>query len=295
MAKITLFFIFLVVFLQKVYSQCTDAGICTIGKYSSVQLKSKNSAVSFGYIYGYSGQNPDLNGALNDITYGSLKLDADFDILKDSRLLFSIPYTFATGTLGEVNGLGDLLITFTKSITVKKEHVLSFSLGGKFATGKVNSDDSLPQRYMPSLGTNDLMIGANYNYQSYNAGIAYQKPFGRSANYVTRLKRGDDLLFRAGYTQILGNLSVKAEILTILVIQNSSVLDPVGGGESFVVVDGTNEPQVNLLAVVNYLASKNILLSGFGAIPFLQRDYNYDGTKRTLSLGASFSYLFSIK
>ena len=206
-----------------------------------------------------------------------------------------MPYTFVTGPLGEVNGLGDLSITFTKNLTIQKEHMLSFSLGGKLATGKVNSDDSLPQRYMPSLGTNDLLIRANYTYTNYNAGIAYQKPFGRSANYVTRLKRGDGLLFRAGYTQKLGNLSVKAELLTILIIQPSSVLDPVGGGENFVEVDGSNEPQVNLLAVVNYLASKNIMLSGFGAIPFLQRDYNYDGLKRTLSLGASVSYLFNIK
>ncbi len=285
-------FVFIVSF--KLFAQCSDAGICIIGKHYENEFK--NSSASLGYIFGYSGKDPDINGTLNDISFGSINLAAKLDILKDAKLDFNLPYTFITGPLGENNGIGDLSILFTKNFSIKKIHTLSFSVGGKLATGDVNSADSLPQRYMPGLGTNDLIVGASYNYKSYYFGLAYQKPFGRSANYVTRLKRGDDVLIRAGFFEQFNKFGVKAEILTILRIQQSSVLNAADTtGESFIEIDGSNEPQVNLLATVTFQASPEILLTGQGAIPFLTRDYNYDGLKRTISLAASISYLFSLK
>jgi len=284
-----------ILFLNKSYSQCSDAGVCTIGKSHSRQVTSNTSSITLGYVFGSSGKDNDINGVLNDLSFNSIKLDADLDILQNTRLLMSIPYTFITGPLSDVNGLGDLTIAFTRSFAIEKIHTLSFTLGGKLRTGRVNSDDSLPQRYMPSLGTNDLFIGVSYAYTNYSAAVAYQKPFGRSPNFVTRLKRGDDLLLRAGYSQQFGKVNAKAEILTILRIQPSSVLADTVGGENFVEVDGSNEPQVNLLAAVNYQVSKNIAFTGEAAVPFLQRDYNYDGLKRSLSIAVSVSYLFNLR
>ncbi|MCI0448167.1 MAG: hypothetical protein L0Y79_00075 [Chlorobi bacterium] len=279
----------------KIISQCSDAGVCTLGKPHTKHSKQNTSSITFGYVFGSSGKDNDINSALNDLTFSSLKLEADLDILKNTRLLMSVPYTFVNGPLGEVNGLGDLTIALTRSFVIEKSHTLSFTLGGKPRTGRVNSDDSLPQRYMPSLGTNDLLVGASYSYTNYNVAVAYQKPFGRSPNYITRLKRGDDLLLRAGYNQQFGKVNAKAEILTILRIQPSSVLADTIGGENFVEVDGSNEPQVNLLAAVNYLLSSNIAISGEAALPFLQRDYNYDGLKRSFSFSVSIAYLFNLK
>jgi hypothetical protein len=147
---------------------------------------------------------------------------------------------------------------------------------------------------MPGLGTNDLLLGAAYTYSNYYFGIGYQKPFGRSGNFVTRLKRGDDVLVRAGFFEQFKKLGVKAEILTIIKIQPNSVIDPVGTGENFVEIDGSNEPQVNLLATVTYRASKEIGLTGQAAIPFLKRDYNLDGLKRAFSIAGSVSYFFNL-
>lgn len=293
--KPVLALILLTLYSFSLFAQCSDAGICIIGKHHSKEFTGPRSIVSLGYVYGTSGKDADINGALNKLSFGSFKLEADLDVFSSTRLAISIPYTFVTGPLGDNNGTGDLTALVTKSFNIKKIHTLSFSIGGKFATGKVNSNDSLPERYMPGLGTNDLFLGAGYTYSNYYFGVAYQKPFGRSANYVTRLKRGDDVLVRAGFFEQFNKLGIKAEILTILRIQSSSILDPVGTGENFIKIDGSNEVQVNLLATVTYQASREIGLTGQAAIPFLQRNYNYDGLKRTLSLAGSVSYFFNFR
>lgn len=278
-----------------IYSQCSDAGICFTGKTHTREINPNSSSITLGYIYGFSGKDPDVTGALNNISYSAFMLEADISIMKNTRLAANIPYTFITGSLGDNNGIGDLTVMLSKSFKIEKIHTLTFSLGGKFATGKVNSTDSLPQRYMPGLGTNDLIAGASYSYGNYFFGAAYQKPFGRSANYKTRLKRGDDILVRAGFFEQFGKVGVKAEIITIIKIQNANIRNPLGVTENFIEIDGSNEPQVNLLATISYEASREIKLTGFAALPFLKRDYNFDGLKRTVTIAGMISYLFGKK
>jgi hypothetical protein len=277
------------------YSQCSDAGVCVIGKNHNKEMKTGANTVSLSYIFGTSGKDADINGALNNLTFGTVRLDADMEITKSLRVNTSIPYTFVTGPLGENNGVGDASIVFSKGFKIEKVHQLTFFLGGKFATGNVNSSDSLPQRYMPGLGTNDLLGGATYTYTNYYFGVAYQKPFGRSRNYDTRLKRGDDVLVRAGFFEQFNKVGVKAEILTILRVQPSSVRNPAGPDESFITIDGSNETQVNLLGTVSFMASREIMLTGQVAIPFLKRNYNYDGLKRTLSIAGTIGYMFDLQ
>ncbi len=276
----------------KIFSQCSDAGVCVIGKHVSSEFLVMKNNVSFGYTYGYSGKEADLNGELNDISYGTMRIEGDFEIYKGLRVNATIPYTFATGPLGENNGIGDLAVTFSKPFTIKKKNQLTFFLGGKFATGKVNSTDSLPQRYMPGLGTNDLIAGAVFMRGNYYFGVGYQKPFGRSANTETRLKRGDDVFFRAGFTELFDKVRIKAEILTILLIKNSSVLASTSAGETFVTVSGSNETQVNLLASAIFTPSEEVSFTAVAVIPFLQRNYNFDGLKRTLTISGVVSYNF---
>lgn len=275
-----------------IFSQCSDAGVCVIGKHQANEFLMKKNSISLGYFYGSSGKDADINGNVNDLNYGTLKLEADIEIAKCLRVNGSIPYMFVSGPLGENNGIGDLSVTFSKMFTVKKKNFLTFFLGGKFATGKVNSNDSLPQRYMPGLGTNDIIAGAVYTRENYYFGIGYQKPFGRSNNYTTRLKRGDDIFFRAGFFEQFEKVGVKAEILTILKLQSVSVRDPLGAAESFISVGSSNEAQVNLLCSASYSASDGLTFSLLAGIPFLKRNYNFDGLKRTLTISGTVSYNF---
>ncbi len=289
--------LFLCILFQNVeiYPQCSDAGVCTIGKHHELRRTENASILSLGFVYGSSGKDADINGNLNNLGTGSFIVDADIDVSRNMRLGINVPYTFISGPLGENNGLGDLSILFSRSFTIKKIHGLTVFLGGKFATGNVNSSDSLPQRYMPGLGTNDILAGAIYTFENYYFGIGYQKPFGRSRNYDTRLKRGDDVLFRAGFFEHFNKLGIKAEILTILRVQPSSVQDNAASEERFIEIDGSNEAQVNLAATISYRASNELGLTGQAALPFLKRDYNFDGLKRTFSLLGTISYFFNLK
>jgi len=287
--------LFGIILIQPAYSQCSDAGICFLGKRNKVGIKQDLSIFSLGYQYGYSGKDPDINGALNDLVFNSIALSVDLSLTKNSRLSFSIPYTLIEGPLGSNRGIGDLSAIYSQSFIIKKTHNLTFSAGGKISVADVNTTDSLPQRYMPGFGTNDLIIGALYSYSYYSVSAAYQKPFGRNSNFRTRLKRGDDFMFRAGYSQQFGKVSVKGEIITIIRIQPPSVLGTsVPPQETFIEVEGSNEPQVNLFASVSYRISENFLITGEAALPFLQRDYNYDGLKRTFTAGLSVSYLYKL-
>jgi len=278
-----------------IFSQCSDAGICVLGKRHKSEIKENLNSISLGYRFGTSGKDRDLNGAANDLVFNSAVLDADLYISPKSRLNLSIPYTITEGPFGTKSGIGDLTILYNYSFIIKKKHNLTISVGGKATLGDVNSNDSLPQRYMPGLGTNDLIAGATYSIHGYSVSAAYQKSFGRSANFVTRLKRGDDFLFRTGYFQQFDRLNIKAEILTILRIQKSSILASADStGETYIDVQGSNEPQVNLLISVGYNIDKNFSIIGYAAIPFLKRDYNYDGLKRTFTAGLSVGYLFKL-
>jgi hypothetical protein len=276
---------------NNIFSQCSDAGVCILGKKHNGQMHAYNSQFSLSYIFGRSGKEDDFD---DDILYNSVRLGGEFEVFEALQFGFALPYSFNSGDLGSVSGIGDLSLYWTYTIPVNK-HTLSFQLGGKLATGKVNTDDSLPQAYMPGLGTNDLLVGVGFSTRNFSISAAYQKPFGRSANYVTRLKRGDDLLLRAGYHEIFNKLKVKAEVLTIVRIQQSSIQNIIALNEDFIDIDGSNETQVNLLGEVSYAVSKNFEITGLAAVPLLNRDYNLDGLRRSISLSAGVTYRFSFE
>ena len=284
---------FLLVITRQAVSQCSDAGVCVISHKQNDSLGTGLSSITLGLGLGSSGSESDINGALNDLIFSSAKLEADLYLSKKSRLTIGIPYTIIDGPLGHNKGIGDLTVLYNHKFTIKKKHGLTISFGGKISVADVNTNDSLPQRYMPGLGTNDLIIGATYSYQYYSISAGYQKPFGRSANFVTGLKRGDDIFFRAGYSQKFNKILIKSEILTIIRIQESSVLVS-GTTDTYTDIQGSNEPQVNLLASVGYIVNNNFLLSVEAAFPFLKRNYNYDGLKRSFTVSTSLSYLFKL-
>ncbi len=106
-----------------IFAQCSDAGVCVIGRHPINEFVIKKNIISLGYIYGSSGKDADANGNSNDIAYGTLKIEGDFEIAKDLRVNASFPYTLVSGPLGENNGIGDLAVTFSKIIKIKKKNL----------------------------------------------------------------------------------------------------------------------------------------------------------------------------
>lgn len=271
----------LATFLPSVSSaQCSDAGVCSIGGMERDELPIH---VSLGYGFGSSGD-PD------DITFHSVQFEAGALVLPGSRLTVQLPWVVSDGPLGSASGIGDVTVLWDQRIFGDYRGWLSLQVGGKFATGAVNEGD-LPQAYQPGLGTNDLLLGAAYTYDSWLVAVGYQLAGGRSDNKITRLERGDDLLGRIGYSTDFEEFDLGLEVLAIKRLSESSVQDPTRpAGDVFVTVPDSDHFQVNLMGTASYPLGQRLRLNLLAALPLLQRDVNLDGRKRSLTLGVGARY-----
>lgn len=264
---------------HSLFSQCSDAGVCSIGHRPS---ESPSHSISFAYTFGKSGT-PD------DLVFHNADLSAELGVTSDSRLSVSIPFSAQSGPLGSTSGAGDLIALWSQRLLSEVGFSLSLQGGVKLATGSVN-EGGLPQAYQSGSGTTDLIIGINVQRDAWGFALGYQWAGGRSKNSPTRLKRGDDLLFRAGYTTRQAQTDLTFEALLIKRLQESSVITSAPGlPETFGNIPDSDQAQVNLVVRIAHPLSETLHFGGFAALPTLKRDVNVDGLKRALVLSAGLS------
>ncbi|MEX2115473.1 MAG: hypothetical protein WEB37_01190 [Bacteroidota bacterium] len=272
---------FLLTFLlpQSSFTQCSDAGVCSIGHRSSADL---SNLISISYTFGQSGK-PD------DLSFHGAEVAADIGITEDSRLSFSLPFNSQSGPLGSTTGIGDLVVLWSQRLLAQSDFFLNLQGGVKFATGSVTAG-GLPQAYQSGLGTTDLIFGIHGRMDGWGFALAYQLAGGRSENPVTRLQRGDDLLLRAAYTTNFKQLSLTLETLVIKSLQESSVRTSLPGQpEVYGNIPNSNQTQINLVVRGSHPITGTLHLNAFAAIPTLKRDVNVDGLKRSIAISAGFS------
>lgn len=271
------------------YPQCSDAGICVIGKRNSeVTANIYNNKITVDYNIGFSGK--DGGG----FVVNTLTLASDFHLYKTLRTEFILPYKIVSGPVATERGFDDMTLLFTGDLPIPGIGALSASIGAKFSSGSSNKD-GLWQAYQPALGSTDLLFGVGTRFGLVNLYLGYQKVFGRNDNSYTRLKRGDDLLFRFGMTEPYKKFTFQGEVLVIKRIQKSNILVYGSNPEQYTDVDGSNELQVNLLARLGYMISPTMRFESYAALPLLKRTYNIDGLKRVFSFSASLTYLFRLE
>ena len=257
--------------------QCSDAGVCVIGENHGPS----GHSLGLSYSYGSSGKDSTL-------TFHTIRLEGTYHVLKNADIYLGIPFSSQSGPAGSTSGIGDLTILWNQTI-LSGEGTLRVQGGVKLATGEVNANN-LPQAYQSGLGTNDVLLGASYEINNIILAAAYQIATGRSANRPTRLKRGDDLMMRAGYTHREETFILGGELLAIKRIQESSVLQA-AQPETFVNVPNSNQLQVNLIGRFTYNLDKHYLLQTEGALALLKRDTNIDGLKRAFTLSFGLTYV----
>lgn len=278
----------LIISCTGLYSQCSDAGVCIIGKRNpEIGGNKSHNRLSMNYNLGFSGKDG------GDFVINTISFETDLNIFKDSRLNINIPYTAVSGPITTEKGFGDMTVSYITYFQTRKLGLLGAIIGAKIETGSPDLD-GLPQAYQPGLGTNDLLLGIGSNTGPVNVYLGYQLPFGRSSNSRTRLKRGQDIMLRFGYTQPFKSVTLQAEVIAIKRLQRSSVLIWLSNPEQFTTVEGSNEFQANLLGKITYQSTKSFRIEAYVAIPLLKRTYNLDGLKRVFSVAASFSYLFDV-
>lgn len=274
---------FLVLSAKPISAQCSDAGVCQLG-FEHKEAKSKKIDAGLSYSYGTSGKG-------DDVKFHSVKLNISYQLFNNLKVSAILPYNMQSGPLGDVDGIGDLILSLTQNIYSDRRQVLSFIIGGKIATGDENQDN-LPQLYQSGLGSNDLMLGLNYLNRNVLVGVGYQVAGGRNENSIDRLERGDDLIARGSYTFEFDELSISPQLLLIKRIGKSSVLDLTSSEEEFIDLEDSDQLQINFLVNTSYALNENINLTAEIAFPFLKRDVNVDGLTRAFSAGIGMNILF---
>lgn len=261
--------------LHELSAQCSDAGVCSLGHRSEPAAHS----VSLSYGFGKSGKTDSL-------TFHTIEAAGSVEIVKGARVSISIPFNSQSGPLGSNSGIGDLTIIWHQTLASTERIVFGFQAGGKIALADVNAE-GLPQAYQSGLGTNDILFGLVCQFSEWNAALAYQLSSGRSANTATRLKRGDDLLVRAGYSTNIDDVQIGGEILAIKRLHASNVItSALGLTETFGDIPNSDQAQVNLVLRGSIALSKKTDVGLMAAIPLLKREVNVDGLTRSISLSA---------
>jgi hypothetical protein len=186
--------------------------------------------------------------------------------------------------------MGDVMVTWVQELSADPENPIELQGGLRLATADENSG-GLPQRYQSGLGTNDIMLGVGWVNGHWQAGAGFQIPLGRSANNVDRLKRGPDLMFRAGYTLEHERLQITGELIGIKRLGLSSVQDTTSTDEQFVDIPGSDQTQINVVLTPSFRVSDQLSLRATVAVPLLKREINVDGLTRafTVAVGVELS------
>lgn len=282
--------LFLLLILNtKVFSQCSDAGVCSVGGHTD---ETPSNSISLSYILGRSGK-PE------SVTFHTVNLSGGFSLGEGYQVDLNLPFSTQAGESFSTSGLGDLSLIASKKHEISKNISLLFSLGFKLPTGAVHLKNDAPQIYQSGLGTFDFLAGAGFIYKQFDFLIGFQIPFGRSENKDTRLQRAPDLMIRGGYSYPFGESAVKLELIGLKRLGLSSRLyisapwsSFIGGTESFVDVDGTDQTQLNLGLGYGTKISNRVKVDIYGAMPLLKRDNNIDGLKRAFTLSVGVGYLF---
>jgi hypothetical protein len=274
-----------------IFSQDMDAGISSMGRRDLRLNKDRDeSKFIIANNLGFSGKDP-IDGS--KFTVNTITAEGDAHIYKSSRIYFKLAYGITAGPIATEKGPGDMIWLFYFDVPLPIIGDWNVSMGSKFSSGSATLD-GLPVVYQPGLGTNDMLLGFGRNFGIANIYFGYQKPFGRSNNAATQLRRGDDVMFRAGITQPFKEGFFQAEILGIKRIQKSNVLVIYSDPQQYIDVEGSNELQLNVLGKVSVQTSKNINIEALVALPLLTRDSNIDGLKRAFSISLSAVFYFKL-
>ena len=279
---LVLLFVISVLSIRNSYSQCSDAGVCIIGdRHKKAKTEIESNSLSFQYSIG-------LSGSPDNVVIHSFRFGGDFAVSENFSVnavlpVYSMVYKDAN-TLSR-NGIGDAIIIGNFITPTGKNKNLSFQGGFKLNTSSV---DKQKFGYYNAQGSNDLLIGADYNYSFLHFSGGAQIPL---TNYKddagTVFKRGTDLMFRTGLQRRAGDIKIKFELLAIKRLSESEFVYSDGSSDK---IANSNFFQINIMGGLLLNLSNNFLVDFGIAIPMIKREDNTDGTKRDFTGKIGFRY-----
>jgi len=227
----------------------------------------------------------------SNLSYTSYRISADATLFESTKLWGSIPINTQNGPLGNVTGIGDLMLTVEQKFLDIAGIGVSAEISTKFATGSTTSGDSLPLGYQSGTGTNDLLLGLNLGGKNISLGIGYQFIGGRSADELTQLKQGDRFVVHAGYMYRGDKLDLGGDVVATQPLDNASVLNPIEQGEKFIDVLGSDKLQMDLILKGRYKLNESLAFTASLAFPVISNSESlYLARTTSAALGLALSF-----
>lgn len=290
---------------------CSDAGFCTMGAMQPDQVYSQKREIklrSVG-ISQYRGKT-----TLSPVIYVTT-VDATVAIKTKNSIQLKVPFQAISGDLGSNRGIGDISLSFSRTLFTAKKFNINGSLGTKIPTNNGNSEVDgrvAHSYYQTSLGTYDLIFGASLISKKWLFALGYQQAlnenknqfgwgpwFGatdRSDDYVRQydvgrnLKRGIDIMFRAERNFRYSNFNFFIAALPIVRVTKDEIFSPTEGRR--VKLDGTTGMALSALTGGSYYFNVNSSIKLVYGYKITDRKVNPDGLTRDNVLSLSYYYHF---
>lgn len=277
---------------------CSDAGFCSAGG-----LKSQGAD-------GKSGLTFHLIAAGGEQGTGIYTFQPEWNWKIDSlhQLQVKWPIHYISGDLGNVNGLGDPIISCSRLLYEPKEWKWTGSLGARIPVNRADkslNNRPLPMPYQTSLGTYDLIAGLSLKNDQWLFALGFQQPLiqnnengflldsavgAKELGYFNSagLMRSGDIMLRAERTHEWKNWQFTGGFLPIVHLtrdtyrSSSKTIKSIEGSEGLTF-------NVNLNAKYNMKkGAAGIML----AMPLIVRENRPDGLTRAFVVGPYYTIAF---
>jgi hypothetical protein len=283
------------------YAQgCSDAGFCSL-KYHDNTIKNYKNSIAIGNVSGIADGNTFINGSY--ITY-SRQLHKN--IYWDTK----VTANYASGKLANNFNAGDIFTSFSIKVYASKDYTRSLKIlsGLKIPLTAANDKTEgkpLPMAYQSSLGTYDLLLGANYNINNWEFTNAWQIPLTKQNKNTflkeyavsndfpstNKFRRNADVLIRASYDikKVAKNISLKPNILAVYHLADDSYEDIFSIRRS---LTGSRGLTLNANIIGKFVINNSSSIELSLAAPFVVRDVRPDGLTRKFTAGLEYRFSF---
>ena len=290
---------------------CSDAGLCSFNmvEHDSTGTDEMHYTLGLSNTIGVGDESVLINST-------GVEFGANYS---DFGIVAKIPLTFASGTLGQTNGLGDLTVLLSSKLYSEENLSLSVAGGVKMATNKAdlrNEDDlSMPMVYQTSNGTNDVIFLLAANIDDWVVSTGLQIPLNRNENsfiensalvepipgfsdeyYLNwknyqsskNFKRGSDVMLKIEkYFNVQNDLKLMAGILPVYRLVESIYEDYKVNDITIMNSDGLT---LNIIAGLNYKVTEKHTFGLNIGFPVVTREIRADGLTRAMVANVDFKF-----
>ena len=299
----------LLIWSHLTFSQgCSDAGFCTMGAMKPDQHYNKRVQIRLRSIETsqYLGLTRFGDKVFNYIA------DVGIGITEKSTFQVKVPYVLVNGPLVRTTGIGDLSLSATQTLVSNEKYQIGITMGTKIPTGKDNitvEGRPLPMYNQTGLGTFDFVTGVSYITSKWMFATGYQHAFGTNDNTflwgpwtgnehevearryprAMKLKRGEDIMFRAERNFRFLNYNFNIGLLPIIRLTEDTFINPAG---ERVKAQNSDGMALTLLVGGGYQFSTRSGIKIMNGFRLVKRKENPDGLSREYVSNIGYVYRF---